>query len=43
VCRIATGACDAVEQCTGSSATCPTDLLSPAGTTCRPATDLCDS
>ena len=27
VCRTATGACDAAEKCTGTSATCPADSL----------------
>ena len=34
VCRVSTGACDAVESCTGASATCPTDQSQPDGTSC---------
>src|SRR5439155_9464817 len=41
------GVCDPAETCTGSSATCPPDALSPAGTSCpddgNPCTlDQCD-
>jgi hypothetical protein len=40
VCRPAAGACDVAESCTGSSASCPTDLKSTA--VCRPAAGPCD-
>src|SRR5262249_25686171 len=42
VCRLSTAACDAAETCTGASATCPADALSPSGTVCRSAAGACD-
>jgi hypothetical protein len=42
LCRPATGACDASEACTGSSAECPTDGVLSAGTVCRAAVSPCD-
>ncbi|MCX8073848.1 MAG: hypothetical protein N3C12_15620, partial [Candidatus Binatia bacterium] len=46
-CRSAAGECDAVEFCTGTSATCPADAKKPAGTACsddgKPCRlDICD-
>ncbi|ORZ29383.1 Metallo-peptidase family M12B Reprolysin-like-domain-containing protein [Catenaria anguillulae PL171] len=35
VCRAATEFCDLPEQCTGSSAACPTDQFRPNGTPCQ--------
>jgi cysteine-rich repeat protein len=44
VCHTSTGACDPAETCTGSSATCPADVLSPNGTACGSAADTsCDN
>src|SRR6185369_17930210 len=37
-CRASTGGCDPAENCTGNSATCPADVLSPNGFTCSPIT-----
>jgi len=34
ICRVATGACDVAETCTGSSAACPADTKAPQGTAC---------
>ncbi len=34
VCRMAAGPCDAEEVCDGMTATCPADVLAPAGTSC---------
>jgi uncharacterized delta-60 repeat protein len=42
-CRAAAGVCDAPEQCTGTSAGCPSDAKIRAGTTCRAAVDTCDA
>lgn len=42
VCRPAAASCDAVEFCTGVSATCPANAFLPAGTVCREATGPCD-
>ena len=47
VCRSAAGECDAVEFCTGTAATCPTDAKKAAGTACtddgKPCRlDICD-
>ncbi len=41
-CRAAAGLCDPAEACTGSTATCPTDILSPSGTVCRVSAGVCD-
>jgi len=35
VCRASTGVCDAAENCTGTSGSCPTDQFATAGTVCR--------
>ncbi|MDD5061124.1 MAG: polymorphic toxin-type HINT domain-containing protein [Candidatus Marinimicrobia bacterium] len=42
VCRTAADLCDEVENCTGSSASCPSDALKPTGTVCRAAAGPCD-
>jgi cysteine-rich repeat protein len=43
MCRDASGGCDAVEMCTGSSAQCPSDSLAPSTVVCRPAVNTdCD-
>ena len=42
ICRASVGSCDFTEVCTGSSATCPADLVVPAATVCRAAADVCD-
>jgi hypothetical protein len=42
VCRAAVDLCDAVETCTGSSATCPADQLRPNTYACRDAAGVCD-
>ncbi|KAF2971432.1 hypothetical protein GQX73_g2104 [Xylaria multiplex] len=34
VCRASTGTCDPLETCSGTSATCPTDVKAPDGQTC---------
>ncbi|KAH8811670.1 ADAM family of metalloprotease-like protein ADM-B [Xylogone sp. PMI_703] len=34
VCRASTGSCDPEEVCTGTAATCPTDVTAPDGTSC---------
>jgi hypothetical protein len=41
-CRSAAGPCDAVENCTGSSATCPADGFLPGSTVCRASAGVCD-
>ncbi|MFM7735853.1 MAG: hypothetical protein ACKPBU_07730, partial [Alphaproteobacteria bacterium] len=41
-CRSAAGICDAVEYCTGSSTTCPTDVKLPSTTLCRAKSGECD-
>ncbi|TMA70566.1 MAG: hypothetical protein E6J69_02285, partial [Deltaproteobacteria bacterium] len=46
-CRAAVNECDLAETCTGSSGTCPTDQVKPAGTACTDdgnvcTTDLCN-
>lgn len=43
VCRAATGPCDNVEMCLGTSAACPTDTVTSAGVVCRPGTVPCDA
>src|SRR5439155_1064549 len=40
-CRPSAGACDAAEDCTGSSATCPVDAKEPAGTACTDDGNAC--
>ena len=35
--------CDAIERCSGLSASCPSDALQPVGTICRAANGLCDA
>lgn len=42
VCRAAAGACDIEEQCNGSSAACPADVLVASATVCRNADGTCD-
>src|SRR5262245_18165652 len=41
-CRPAAGLCDLAEVCTGSSPTCPAQVLRAANTECRPAAGPCD-
>jgi len=41
ICRAAAGVCDESETCSGSSATCPADVLKPSGTTCPDDGDEC--
>jgi hypothetical protein len=41
-CRSSAGPCDPAENCTGSNANCPADLLSPSTTVCRAAGGVCD-
>src|SRR5262249_30809316 len=40
-CRTTAGVCDVQETCTGSAATCPTDLFATSGV-CRPSGGVCD-
>jgi len=42
VCRASAGPCDVEETCSGSSPTCPADVLVTEGTVCRSVADLCD-
>lgn len=42
VCRVASGACDLEERCTGSTVTCPGDAVAPATAVCRGSTGACD-
>jgi cysteine-rich repeat protein len=42
VCRPAAGGCDVEESCTGSSPSCPADVLSGSGAECRPSAGPCD-
>src|SRR5206468_465373 len=42
VCRVSAGGCDPAETCTGSSATCPADVINTAGTVCRATAGECD-
>jgi len=42
VCRPAAGACDAPENCNGSSRTCPSDKLAVSGFVCRASAGACD-
>src|SRR5262249_7839252 len=42
-CRRSAGACDGAEKCSGTSATCPADVLAPSTTVCRAAVSAeCD-
>src|SRR5581483_12423826 len=41
-CRAAAGPCDVAENCTGSSGTCPGDVLAPSTVTCRASAGTCD-
>lgn len=41
-CRPSVGTCDLVEECNGTSTTCPTDHVQPAGFMCRASAGLCD-
>lgn len=41
-CRASTGGCDSAEVCTGSSGTCPADVLRPNGFVCRASAGECD-
>jgi hypothetical protein len=44
VCRTGSGdVCDPDEKCTGSSPTCPTDVVASSATVCRPANGECDA
>ena len=44
MCRVSAGACDPAETCTGSSATCPADVISPHGAACGSAGNTdCDN
>ena len=43
VCRAAAGDCDTAGTCTGTSSTCPADVLLPASTVCRAAAGDCDT
>lgn len=42
ICRVAAGACDLPETCTGSSSACPLDSIASPTTVCRAASGLCD-
>jgi hypothetical protein len=42
VCRPSAGPCDPAEVCTGASALCPGDALTPSTTMCRPGASACD-
>jgi hypothetical protein len=42
VCNPSLGDCDPEETCTGSSATCPADMLEPMTTECRADAGPCD-
>ena len=41
-CRPAPGGCDIAETCSGTSATCPPDMVRAANVICRPAIGGCD-
>ncbi|MEO6028568.1 MAG: hypothetical protein ABIR79_17005 [Candidatus Binatia bacterium] len=41
VCRVSGGTCDPAELCTGASATCPADVLTPNGTACPDDGEVC--
>lgn len=41
-CRPSKGICDTAETCTGTSATCPVDVVAGAGTECRSSGGECD-
>eukprot|EP01119_Soliformovum_irregulare_P003808 TRINITY_DN1486_c0_g1_i1.p1 TRINITY_DN1486_c0_g1~~TRINITY_DN1486_c0_g1_i1.p1 ORF type:complete len:988 (-),score=258.55 TRINITY_DN1486_c0_g1_i1:17-2980(-) len=42
VCRSVVGGCDVQEICTGSSGSCPFDLIKPANTPCGESFGICD-
>jgi hypothetical protein len=42
-CSVSNGICDPVEECTGSSATCPADVLAPDTQSCRAPAGACDA
>src|SRR5207253_3576189 len=42
ICRVAAGACDVAETCTGSSPSCPPDLFQSSSTVCRTPAGECD-
>src|SRR5205807_5129119 len=42
ICRPSAGICDVAENCTGSSAGCPSDAFQPSSTQCRAAAGACD-
>eukprot|EP01119_Soliformovum_irregulare_P013765 TRINITY_DN36_c0_g1_i3.p1 TRINITY_DN36_c0_g1~~TRINITY_DN36_c0_g1_i3.p1 ORF type:complete len:713 (+),score=226.68 TRINITY_DN36_c0_g1_i3:888-3026(+) len=42
VCRSVAGACDVEETCSGSSGSCPTDVVKPANTPCGESFGACD-
>jgi hypothetical protein len=42
-CRTSAGQCDVAEQCSGSSATCPSDGFVSAATVCRTSGGMCDT
>jgi hypothetical protein len=41
-CRSAAGGCDLSETCTGSTGSCPTDVLHASGDVCRSSSGVCD-
>ncbi|HYB98936.1 MAG TPA: hypothetical protein VEC57_07330 [Candidatus Limnocylindrales bacterium] len=43
ICRGAAGECDVAETCTGASASCPSDSLQPADSTCTDDGNACTS
>src|SRR5438552_6773234 len=42
-CRPSADVCDKAENCTGTSAACPTDTFQSSSTACRAAVDVCDA
>ena len=42
VCRASAGPCDLAETCSGTSSTCPTNILAPSTTICRNVSGVCD-
>src|SRR5207249_6579655 len=40
-CRASTGECDPAETCSGTSASCPANLISPNGTACGSDGNVC--
>jgi hypothetical protein len=42
ICRASSGVCDIAETCTGSSATCPTDIFKSNSNICRASSGVCD-